>query len=45
MTKEQILKCLAVLKEVEKEFRGNMNLDTIIKTYEAEIREMEKMEK
>lgn len=42
MTKEQILRCISVLKEVEKEFRYNTNIDTIIKTYESRIKEMEK---
>ena len=42
MTKEQILHCLAVLKEVEKEFRYHTNIDTIIKTYESQLKEMEK---
>ena len=42
MTKEQILHCLAVLKEVEKEFRYNTNIDTIINTYESQLKEMEK---
>lgn len=42
MTKEQILRCLAALKEVEKEFRYNTNIDTIIKTYESQLKEMEK---
>lgn len=42
MTKEQMLNCISVLKEVQKEFRVNTNIDTIINTYESIISEMEK---
>lgn len=42
MTKEQMLNCISVLKEVQKEFRVNTNIDMIINTYESIIREMEK---
>lgn len=42
MTKDQMLNCLAVLKEVEKEFRYNTNIDVIIRTYETKIKELEK---
>lgn len=42
MTKEQMKNCLAVLKEVQREFRVNTNLDTAIRTYESRIKEMER---
>ena len=42
MTKKQMIEALAWLREVQKEFRGNTNLDTIIRTYETVIKEMEK---
>lgn len=44
MIKEQILRCLAVLKEVEQQFRPNTNIDTAIKSYEAELNEIQKLE-
>lgn len=42
MTKEQMLNCISVLKEVQKEFRFNTNIDTVVTTYESIIKEMEK---
>lgn len=42
MTKEQMLHSIAVMKEVQKEFRLNTNIDTAIRTYESLIKEMEK---
>lgn len=43
MTKEQMLKCISFLKEVQKEFRFNTNIDTVVTTYESIIKEMEKI--
>lgn len=42
MTKDKMIEALAWLKEVNKEFRPNTNLDTIIREYESRIKELEK---
>ncbi len=42
MTKEQILHCLSVLKEVQRGFRMNTNIDTAIRHYESVLKEMDK---
>lgn len=42
MTKEQIIHCVAVLKEVQKEFRFNTNIDTAIREYESRLKELDK---
>lgn len=42
MTKEQIIHCVSVLKEVQKDFRFNTNIDTAIREYESRLKELEK---
>ena len=42
MTKKKIIEALAWLREIEKMFRVNTNIDTAIRTLESELKEMEK---